>query len=375
LRILAISTDYPPQHGGIATLSHATVTQFHELGHDVHVIATTDSPEKAAEFDRVQPFPTIRTPDRLVFRELALLWSIRRELAEFKPDVVWSAVWFPAAVLVSYLARPGRPKQTVSAYGAEILPYQDGWRQKLKARLGFLRTRVFRRADVIFALSRYTREQLLALGAPESKVVISPGGVGDEWFTITRSPSADSFPILLTVARLDENKGHDMVIRALPAVLKQYPTLVYRIIGPGAENWPHLAELARSCGVENSVIYSGLVSKEELRKAYSEATIFVLASREISGQLVEGFGLTLLEAAAASIPTIAGNSGGVPDAIEDQRTGFLVDPNRPDEIGAYVLKLLNEHELARNMGAYGCRRAKQDFTWNAVVSKMLVVME
>src|ERR1039458_7902081 len=268
MRILAVCSDYPPKQGGIAVLSWSTLVHLHQLGHEVRAIATADDAVAAESFDAVQPFSTVRVADRLCHRELSILTTLRRELRDFKPDVVWSAVWFPAAVLVSYLGGPDGPLQVVSAYGAEILPYQDGWKQKLKARLGRLRTRVLERSDIVFALSRYTRARLGEIGADLSKVAVLPGGVGEDWFQQERkAPAPGDAAILLTVARLDENKGHDVVIRALPAIRQRNPKVRYVMIGPRPENWPRLERLAAELGVLDIVEYRGTVSSEALRDA------------------------------------------------------------------------------------------------------------
>lgn len=370
MRILAISSDYPPKPGGISMLSWSTILHLQQMGHEVRCIATAEEPEAARAFDKAQPFPTVRVPDRLVLRELGLALAIHRELSAFKPDAVWSAVWFPAAVLVSFLADSDHTVQTVSAYGAEILPYKDGWKQRLKARLGWLRKRVFEKSDCIFALSRYTQDRLLEIGAPPSALSVLPGGVGAQWFELGRATTEPQAPILLTVARLDENKGHDMVIRAMPEILRQVPGARYVIIGPGEENWPRLDALARSLGVSQSVDYQGKVPIHELHEAYRTATLFIMASREIPGQLVEGFGLTFLEAAAVGLPSVGGNSGGIPDAVEDGVSGLLVDPNEPSDIARAVIRLLTEPELAARLGKQGRERASKRFTWSNIAAQM-----
>ncbi|MBT9585567.1 glycosyltransferase family 4 protein [bacterium] len=369
MKILIVSTDYPPMKGGISVLSHAKAREFHDAGHEVLVLACCEDFQAARAFDALQPFVTVRFSGRFPWRELQIApvvwWQIRR----FRPDVVWSALWYPAAVVVSYCA-PKSVVQTVSTYGSEIFISQADWKLRLKAAMGPWRRRVFAKCQVIFALSRYTREKILELGASAAKIQIVRGGVGSAWFDL---PHLASSPILLTVARLDAHKGHARVIEALPQILARHPALRYVMVGPDANNWERLRQKATELGVSDKVDYRGAVSWPELQSAYQNATVFVMASREIPGRLdlVEGFGLTFLEAAAIGVPSVAGDSGGVPDAVEHEVSGLLVDPNSAEQIAAAVIRLLDDADYRNQLGSQARQRALREFTWTHLASLML----
>ncbi len=367
MKILALSSDYPPTRGGIARLSWQTSLALAEH-HEVCVIAATSDFEAARAFDERQPFRTRRIPATLFVRELASAWAIWHEARRFKPDVVWSAIWFPEATLASYLVSPSIP-HTFSAYAAEFIPSTVTWRQRVKSLLRFELERQLHRVDQIFALSSYSREHLLKLGAPESKIRVIPGGVGEEWFQVVPELAPTRPPTLLTVARLDANKGHDTVIRALPALRQAFPDLRYVIIGPATPYLETLRELARQLGVGEAVEYRGVVSDAELKQAYREADLFVMISRETEGY-VEGFGLAFLEAAAAGLPSVAGRSGGIPDAVEDGVSGILVDPLSPEDVARGVRTLLEDRELLQKMGQQGRQRAWEHFRWGNVASML-----
>ena len=376
MRILVVSTDYPPMKGGIAVLSHAKALEFQRAGHQVCVVACCEDYQLAREFDAQQPFQTVRFSGRLPWRELQIGPVVWREIRRFRPDVCWSALWYPAGVAVSYCAGPS-VVQAVSTYGSEIFVSTADWKLRLKAAMAPWRRRVFRCCRNIFALSRYTREKILQLGAPPEKVEIVRGGVGGHWFQLEKFATDPERPILLTVARLDEHKGHDRVIEALPQILARHPRLRYVLVGPGASGWPRLQELARCMGVESSVEYWGAVPEDELQRAYQQATLFTMPSREVPGRmdLVEGFGLTFLEAAAVGLPSVAGNSGGVPDAVEHEVTGLLVDPNSPSEIAAAVIRLLDDEPYRLQLGRQARERALKEFTWKSLAGKMLSSFE
>ena len=375
LKILVISTDYPPMKGGIAVLSHATALEFQRAGHEVRVLACCSDWEAARAFDQQQPFSTVRFSGGLPWRELQILPKVWGQLRNFKPDVCWSAVWYPAAVAVSYLAGP-QIVQSVSTYGSEIFVSYADWKLRLKAVMAPWRRRVFDRCSPIFALSRYTREKILQLGAPAEKVQIVRGGVGRHWFDLEREPEGDP-PVLLTVARLDEHKGHDRVIEALPAILQEFPQLRYVLVGPGQQDWPRLRRLAQELGVASQVEYRGPVPESELYQAYQRANLFIMASREVPNRLdlVEGFGLTFLEAAALGLPSVAGDSGGVPDAVEHEVSGLLVDPTSAPAIAQAVIRLLKDEPLRQRLGHQARQRALAEFTWPTLAGQMLDAFE
>lgn len=362
-----MSSDYPPTRGGIARLSWQTALALAQE-HEVCVVAATSDFEEARAFDARQPFRTRRIPATLLLRELTSAWAIWHEARRFKPDVVWSAIWFPEATLASYLVSPRIP-HAFSAYAAEFIPSTVNWRKRVKNLLRFELERQLRRSDQIFALSSYSRAHLLKLGAPEDRIRIIPGGVGDEWFQVVPEVSPERAPTLLTVARLDPNKGHDTVIRALPALRQVFPDLRYVIIGPATPYLETLRELARQLGVGQAVEYRGTVSDAELKQAYREADLFVMISRETEGY-VEGFGLTFLEAAAAGLPSVAGRSGGIPDAVEDGVSGLLVDPLSPEDVARGVRTLLEDRELLQRMGHQGRQRAWDQFRWGNVAAML-----
>lgn len=295
---------------------------------------------------------------------------LRRRVQHFRPDVIWSALWFPCAWLATYC--PGDAVQVVSTYGSEVLPnHRAGLKQWLKAQLSPLRRRVFRRCDWIFTLSRYTQGQVCKLGAPQDKTSVLPGGVEPQWFDIEPAPKREGEPVLLTVARLDEHKGHDTVIRSLPRLQEEFPGIRYRIVGPEAGNWRRLEQLALQLGVRERIEYWGRVPEDELYRAYAEADLFVMPSREIPGRHVEGFGLTFLEAAALGLPSVGGLSGGVPDAVEHGKTGLLVDPNCSEAVGDAVATLLRDRDKLREFGLQARARAQLQFSWRAIAEQMV----
>lgn len=95
---------------------------------------------------------------------------------------------------------------------------------------------------------------------------------------------------------------------------------------------------------------------------YAASDAFALPVRD-EGDDVEGFGIVFLEAALAGLPSVAGRSGGAPEAVLDGETGLLVDSTDPQAIAGAVQRLRADPELRRRLGRTGCERGLRDFRW------------
>ncbi len=181
----------------------------------------------------------------------------------------------------------------------------------------------------------------------------------------------DGGPWLLTVARLDSHKGIDTVIRALPAVRAAFPAVRYAVAGVGSRG-PEFERLAAELGLEDAVKFLGFVADAELPAVYNAADLYVGASRRYD-LLAEGFGIALVEASACGLAVVAGDSGGVADAVRDGETGILVDPNDPAAVAAGITRLLADADVRRRMGAAGRRAVETYYNWDRVARDLIQI--
>jgi phosphatidylinositol alpha-1,6-mannosyltransferase len=131
-------------------------------------------------------------------------------------------------------------------------------------------------------------------------------------------------------------------------LLQAVPDVTYLIVGSGPQ--AGLDHLACELGVRDHVIFTGLVPDEDLPAIYALCDVFAMPSRQnLVEHSVEGFGLVFLEANACGKPVIGGRSGGISDAVVDGVTGFLVNPQDPQEIANVLKILLTNRELARRL--------------------------
>ena len=193
-------------------------------------------------------------------------------------------------------------------------------------RTGPLRARAMRRAELITAISRYTRARFLEWAdVPAHRVRVLPCTVDNRFVPgprlepLARKLGVDGRRVILTVARIsvgDRYKGHDTVLAALKALA---PDIAYVIAGDGDDR-PRLERLAHDCGVADRVHFAGQVSDSELLDYYRLADVFVMPSAK------EGFGIVFLEAAATGLPVIAGSRDGSADPLADGAIGTMVAP-------------------------------------------------
>ena len=166
--------------------------------------------------------------------------------------------------------------------------------------------------------------------------------------------------ILITVSRLVKRKGHETIIRILPELLNEIPNLVYLIVGTGTY-LSELKKLVDRLNLNNQVIFLGAVSDQTLATLYKLSKIFIMPAKDIQGD-VEGFGIVYLDANSFGLPVIAGNTGGVKEAVLDNKTGILIDPNNKGELGQAILKLINDKELYSKMSQAGIKHVVL-FNW------------
>lgn len=198
-------------------------------------------------------------------------------------------------------------------------------------------------------------------------------GIDPVWFTrsgnrerIRREWCVGNGPVLLTVARLTEEKGHRFLIEALPGLLAEWPSLVCLFVGEGKYREP-LRALAREKGVEQSCRFVG--SKDDVVDWYAAADVMVLPS------LSEGFPFTVLEALAMARPVVATAVNGVPEIIQDGRTGLLVPPRNPRALATAIRHVLRDLSQAARMGKAGQDKVAACFTAGRMVQETVAVFE
>lgn len=148
-------------------------------------------------------------------------------------------------------------------------------------------------------------------------------------------------PIVGTVARLHRQKGVACLLRAAPKILSAHPGARIAVVGDGPEG-RRLRDEAHRLNLEGRFLFLG--ERRDAASVLSLLDIFVLPS------LWEGLPFVLVEAAALGKPIVATAVDGVPEMLEDGRTGLLIPPNDPSALADAVIKLLQDKDEARRLG-------------------------
>jgi phosphatidylinositol alpha-1,6-mannosyltransferase len=228
--------------------------------------------------------------------------------------------------------------------------------------------------DRHIAGSNNSANKLIAWGVSPEKIIINFPCVdlnkfrpGLDYSVVIRRHRIENKRIILTVSRLEKRKGIDLIIKALPAILKHVPDAIYLIVGSGAQQGL-LEQLAADMHLSDKVIFVGDVVISEdvtgLAQYYNSCDIFILANHVLKEcNETEGFGIVFLEASACGKPVIGGKSGGVADAILDNVTGLLINPEKTEQIVDSVVRLLKDNNFAEILGKNGRARVEKEFCW------------
>lgn len=259
-------------------------------------------------------------------------------------------------------------KYSVSVYGSETVRFGKHW---LTA---WLMRKVIQEAEELITNSECTSREFEQWGIRREKIVKIVPGVDTTLFCPQKKPlnlvekhGLHGKQVVLTVGRLDERKGHDMVMRAVRLLAERLPQLMYVIVGKGREE-QRLKDLAKNLDIGERIIFTGFVTDETLPDYYRLCDVFALPNRETEGneQLrgdYEGFGIVFLEAGACGKPVIAGKSGGSCEAVVDGVTGLMVDPKSEREIALAIERILTDGAFAGQLGTNGRRRTEKESDW------------
>jgi glycosyltransferase involved in cell wall biosynthesis len=364
--ILLLTGEYRPQHGGIATYAHGLADAAHRAGHDVTVFAPVPPAAEAAATaaaDAVEGPTILRYPHdggwNITASLLARTWRV---VTSRQWDVV-HAIDTPYARALALINLVRRVPYIATVHGDELM-WCRGLRRRVWRLLGAYRT-----ADRIVCNSAFTQHLLVERGFVPAAMpmVTSWCGVAPFWFGTAPDDGAvrarlgipPDRHIVLTVARLDERKGHRLVLAALgalPPALQQ--RTVYVVAGGELASGygQALQALAGACPVP--VVFTGRLPDDEIRALYRAARVFCMPN-EPHPDRIEGFGQAFLEAGAQGAPSVASRIGGIPEAVTDGVTGLLVDALDVEGLAAALERVLADDALRDRLGAAASQRARR----------------
>jgi phosphatidylinositol alpha-1,6-mannosyltransferase len=362
MKTLIITLEYPPQIGGIA--SYAYNLAAHLPSGETCVWAPVMPGAK--EFDAGNPWSVYRGKPYFAFfwpRWLRWYWQISKIVKREKIERLMIQHVLPGGYIGYLIKKFMKVPYVVFFHGSDL---EIGLKRKMRKI-----NMVCRFADQVIVNSEFLKNKLIARAEGFSNVTVVHPGPGDNFFepvpdgavkTLKSQLALEGKSVMISVGRLAEGKGFPRLMQLLPAILSEVPNATLLIIGDGPKK-NVVIEIIQKNNLQNVVRYIGELPNCDLPKYYHAADVFVLLTHR-DEKTEEGWGTVYMEAAACGLPVVAGNVGGVEEAVENLVTGVLVDPNQDSQVVSTIVELLKKRDYARQMGKAGRVRAEENFRWD-----------
>ena len=346
-RGLMVTSSFLPGRGGIESY----LSELCELvAPDLAVIAPPS--RDGSPLPRDLGYETFPFSSRVPVPSKRLTGEVIATARSLGTDRIILGTPWPLALMAPALKRAGLRVAAI-VHGAEFITANA---------VPLLRRRVasaLAEADLLLPVSDYTRgkvaDAIQSAGLTPPPMTLLRARVDVERFRCIEDRATlrstvglpSDVKLILTFGRLVPRKGNDRLIRALPLIRARVPGAVLVIAGTG----PEMRRLKRIARRTEGVIFTGRVPDADAAAVYASADVFALGVADRwFGLDIEGLGVVLLEAAASCVPAVTGRSGGTPEAVIDGSSGFVVDARNQAALVDRIATLLEDPELAREMG-------------------------
>jgi glycosyltransferase involved in cell wall biosynthesis len=177
-------------------------------------------------------------------------------------------------------------------------------------------------------------------------------------------------PVVLSVGRLVEKKGHETLVQAAALLRDRGCAFRLRIVGEGVE-WARLQRLVHELGLEESVTFTGPLSEAEVSAEYERAQVFALACRELENGDRDGIPNVVLEAMAHGLPIVSTTSPGIVEAVAHERSALLAEPGDAAGLADQLERVLLDPDLRERIGVGALVRVQERFDRSANLPSVL----
>ncbi|MFH4964318.1 glycosyltransferase family 4 protein [Gaetbulibacter sp. M235] len=359
--ILIVSSEFPPQPGGIGNHAYHLALYLSKENYSVRVIADQRSltGEEEALFDATLPFAVVRIKRyslrfRMYLKRLAVTFKCFNDASHVLATGKFS-LWNVAFVSLFH-----KNKTLAIVHGSEVNFNPFLLRHSIDLAL--------KQFDTIVAVSHYTKSLMQHL---EREIIVIPNGIQlEQWIThdLEEMPLQGN-PVLTTVGRVSSRKGQLNVIKQLPELIKIFPELHYHCVGIPTEADTFLEE-AKLLGVETHITFHGSVTDLVLKQILNVTDIFVMLSSESETGDVEGFGIAILEANALGIPAIGSKHCGIEDAIKPNVSGVLIDTGNTKQLIKSIANILQ----AKDSYKKGSKHWATQHDWSDIIKRYIALL-
>ncbi len=377
MKILQVTPFFKPlwESGGVARVAYDISHNLHENGHEITVYTTNrsiypnDLPTNRATgvdgmnvyyFENLRKYAPGVTPPVVPYHMPAVA---RKEMKQFDVIHIHDHRTLLTVTASHYARKYGVP-YVLQAHGA--LPQETG-STRMKRLFDLLWTnKMILGASGVIALNETEAERYRALGVDEEKIAIIPNGID-----LTEYPDLparggfraawgieDAAKVVLYLGRLDPTKGIDLLIRSFAHVAREFDDAVLMLVGGDMGHNDEFRQRIGALGLDNRVIFTGFVSKEDKMAAYTDADVFVTPS-------FTGFPVTFLEACLCGTPIVTTGKGDLLGWV-DNTVGFTT-AYTPEALADAIGRLLADDALRAGFGEQAKELVRTRYNWQAIV--------
>lgn len=368
MKILMVTPYFYPSIGGVQNYV-LNISNGLKKKYRCEVVIVTTTNHKQSEIIEVQGFKVYRMPYWIKLSNTPInpLWyfSISKIIKQEKPDIINAHT--PVPFISDMAARAKGKSKFILTYHNDLS--KSNYILSMFAKLYYLllgNKTLFMSDKIITTSTLYADKSVYLRNFKDKLEVVSPG------VDLTTFNVKNVHPVIknkysknkniLFVGSLDKthnHKGLEFLIESMADLKFKMEKVKLLVIGEG-DNKAFFQSMAEKLNLNDSIDFLGKVDSKFLPSFYNISDVLVLPSINDS----EGFGMVLLEAGACNKPVIGTYAGGMPYLIKNGFNGYLAKPKDVNSLSKCILKILNDHKVAKVLGENGYKKVKEKFTWD-----------
>lgn len=287
---------------------------------------------------------------------------IRLIINDFKPDILhshYASSYGLLGALVKF------HPFIISVWGSDVFSFpKRSFMHKLMLKY------VFFSCDTILSTSENMKLETQQF--TKKNIQVTPFGIDTNLFRPIKNLHLfrEDDLVIGTIKSLEKNYGIEYLVKSFKILKDKYPlaNLKLLLVGQGSEE-KHLKSLVHSLGIKEDTVFTGYVPHSEIQNYHNILDIYVAVSLE------ESFGVSVLEASACMKPVVVSNVGGLPEVVQNGRTGFIVEKKNIESLVDALEKLFLNQNLRLSFGENGREMVKTRFNWSDCISQMISIYE
>lgn len=358
-------------YGGASIAAYHLAIEMAKLGHEIIIFTTSLNSKESIEECKNLKIYRYGTNFKMLTSNISL--GLFRKPLRYNVDIIHTHFDIPPGPFAGLTYAKKKDTPFAITYHGDWVDTYGGLSRRIGVTIHnkFFVHNLLSSANVIISPSKYYINNSPYLKRFKDKISVIPNGINLSDFSIPYS-SRDcreklGLPldkkIILFLGYLAPYKGPDMLIKAMPQIIKRIPNVELIFAGKGVMR-ENLESLTENLNINKNVKFKGFISDDTKILYYKAADIFCLPST----MSTECYPLTILEAMACGTPIIASNIGGISDAINEGENGLLVEPRNPESLAEAIINLLENEDIRRKMRKNGQKKIK-DNSWDCIAKE------